>query len=157
MDPAGIQSKLIEKFGAEIIGELQTERCDPFVSVSPAAIRETATFLREEEDLAFDYLLLISGVDTGEGLICVYHIYSMKHFHTFVLKCFLSYESPEIDSVEDIWRAADWHERETYDMMGIRFKGHHNLTRILCPEDWDGFPLRKKYRQPETYHGILNK
>ncbi|MFC1600873.1 NADH-quinone oxidoreductase subunit C [Candidatus Sumerlaeota bacterium] len=156
MDSAGILGKLSAEFGADTIGELQTERCDPFVVVPAEAIRAVARFLRDEAELAFDYLMLVSGVDTGEGLLCVYHLYSLTHGHSFVLKCRLSYEHPELETVEDIWPAADWHERETFDMMGIKFRGHHDLTRILCPEDWDGHPLRKSYRQPEEYHGIAN-
>ena len=66
-------------------------------------------------------------------------------------------ELPEVDSVADIWGIADWHERETYDLMGIRFVNHPNLRRILCPEDWVGHPLRKDYEMPLEYHEIRGR
>ena len=67
----------------------------------------------------------------------------------------MNIDNPDIPSVESIWRVADWFERETYDMFGINFTGHRDLRRILLPEDWDGWPLRKDYEEQETYHGIV--
>jgi len=66
-------------------------------------------------------------------------------------------ELPEVDSVSDVWAIADWHEREAYDLVGIRFLGHPNPKRILCPEDWVGHPLRKDYEFPLEYHDIRGK
>jgi len=64
---------------------------------------------------------------------------------------------PRIPSVADLWPAAEWHEREAYDMMGIVYEGHENLRRILLPDDWEGFPLRKDYVPPKSYHGLTNE
>ena len=64
---------------------------------------------------------------------------------------------PELPSVTSVWNTADWHEREVYDLCGVRFQDHPNLRRILCPEDWVGYPLRKDYEMPLEYHGIRGR
>ena len=94
----------------------------------------------------------------------VYHLFSMKHKHSLVLKVILPRwkegrpgELPEVPSVSGIWSTADWHEREVYDLNGVYFTGHPNLRRILCPEDWVGHPLRKDYEMPLEYHGIRGR
>ena len=79
----------------------------------------------------------------------------MKHLHSVEIRIKVSIENPNIPSVESLWRVADWFERETYDMFGINFTGHRDLRRILLPEDWEGWPLRKNYEEQETYHGIV--
>jgi len=79
----------------------------------------------------------------------------MKHRHRVEIRISADRANPKIPSVEQIWRMADWFEREAYDMYGIIFEGHQNMTRILCPDDWEGWPLRKDYKAPETYHGIV--
>jgi NADH-quinone oxidoreductase subunit C len=75
----------------------------------------------------------------------VYHLHSVSQNQRLRLKCFLSGDAPEIDSVTGIWRSANWHEREVFDLFGIRFRNHPNLRRIMLPEDWEGHPLRKDY------------
>jgi NADH-quinone oxidoreductase subunit C len=65
-------------------------------------------------------------------------------------------DNPRVASVEKVWKTADWHERETFDLLGVTFEGHHNLVRILCAEDWEGHPLRRDYVMPESYRGIKN-
>ena len=64
---------------------------------------------------------------------------------------------PDLPSVVGVWRTADWHEREVYDLSGVNFTGHPDLRRILCPEDWEGYPLRKDYQMPLEYHGIRGR
>jgi NADH-quinone oxidoreductase subunit C len=94
---------------------------------------------------------------TPGGMIeVVYFLDSTVHRHRLIAKARLDREDPRIRTVEDIWKAADWHEREAWDLMGVVFEGHHNLVRILCAEDWEGHPLRKDYVIPEEYHGIKN-
>jgi NADH-quinone oxidoreductase subunit C len=133
---------------------------DPFAVVEPGAIAELCVFLKDTPDLAFDSLMCLSGVDykgfkgEPERLEVVYHLFSMKHRHSFVLKVQLPRENPSVSTVEPVWAIANWHEREAYDMYGIRFEGHSDLRRILCPDDWEGYPLRKDYEQPETYRGM---
>ncbi|MFB6347635.1 MAG: NADH-quinone oxidoreductase subunit C, partial [bacterium] len=89
-----------------------------------------------------------------DKLIVIYHLYSMSQDHWIILKVFLNENEPVIPSMTDLYRTADWHERETYDMLGIRFRNHPDLRRLLLPEDWHGHPLRKDYQFPEEYRGL---
>jgi NADH-quinone oxidoreductase subunit C len=91
----------------------------------------------------------------------VYHLSSLTHRHRFVVKVILPRwkdnvegQLPEVPSVSGVWATADWHERETFDLCGVLFPGHPDLTRILLAEDWEGHPLRKDYEFPLEYHGI---
>src|SRR5216683_836723 len=97
-------------------------------------------------------------------VVVVYHLQSFTHRHRFVLKLILPRwkdnkpgELPEVPSVTPLWRTADWHEREVYDLSGVWFTGHPELTRILLSEDWVGHPLRKDYEYPLEYHGIRGR
>jgi NADH-quinone oxidoreductase subunit C len=149
-----IFEKLKEEFGDAII-ELKDEApSDPFITVESAKIFDICHSLRDDDAFLFDYLSCLSGLDKKEELQVVYHLYSMTHRHTIVIKASVPKDNPNIPSVERIWKAADWHEREAYDMFGIIFEGHHNLIRILTPYDWEGYPLRKDYKEPEYYNGI---
>jgi NADH-quinone oxidoreductase subunit C len=94
----------------------------------------------------------------------VYHLSSITKKHSMVVKVKIPRwkddvegQCPEVPSVTSVWRTADWHEREVYDLSGIWFTGHPDLTRILCPEDWVGYPLRKDYEMPLEYHGIRGR
>jgi NADH-quinone oxidoreductase subunit C len=78
------------------------------------------------------------------------------HKHWLIVKVPLPRDNPRVASVEKVWKTADWHERETFDLLGVTFEGHHNLVRILCAEDWEGHPLRRDYVMPESYRGIKN-
>ncbi|MFH0800402.1 MAG: NADH-quinone oxidoreductase subunit C [Pseudomonadota bacterium] len=102
----------------------------------------------------FNCLSCLTGTDRGDHLEVVYHLFSYARKETRVLKAKISKESPEIQSVSPIWPSADWMERETYDLVGIKFTGHPNLKRILNPDDWAGHPLRKDYKEPEEYQGM---
>lgn len=149
-----IFEKLKEEFGDNIKELVIQEKTDPYINIEPAKIFDVCLYLRDDETLLFDYLMCLSGVDAGDNLIVVYHLYSTIYKHIIVLKVTVPKENPLIPTVERVWRSADWHEREAYDMFGIIFEGHHNLIRILCPYDWEGYPLRKDYKTPEEYHGI---
>ena len=101
--------------------------------------------LREREDTQFDFLFCLTGVDYGQDLGIIYHLRSTVHNHTVVLKVRTSdREHPQFDSVSDIWKTADFHEREVYDLLGIRFANHPDLRRLFLDNSW-GFPLRKDY------------
>lgn len=149
-----IYEKLKGEFGEAILEFKDEAPSDPFIVVEAGKIFEVCHTLRDDEEFLFDYLTCLSGMDLKEGLQVVYHLYSFKLKHKIVIKANVPKEEPKLSSVENIWRAADWHEREAYDLYGIIFEGHHNLIRILNPYDWEGFPLRKDYKEPETYHGI---
>jgi NADH-quinone oxidoreductase subunit C len=86
----------------------------------------------------------------------VYHLLSYRHRHAFVLKVEAARAAPVIPTVEVVWKAANWHEREVYDLFGVDFPGHPDLRRILLPDDWVGHPLRKDYQEAGGYHGISN-
>lgn len=168
--------RLKQRFGDMITGS-NMENVDPWIEVSPAGLVELCTYLRDEPDLRFDMLNCISGVDYFEpdekkakktgwephGEV-VYHLSSIQHKHNLVIKVILPRwkdgvegEIPEVPSVSHLWKTADWHEREVYDLSGVNFVGHGDLRRILCPEDWVGYPLRRDYEQPLEYHGIRGR
>jgi NADH-quinone oxidoreductase subunit C len=149
-----IYNKLNQKFGNAIIEFKKDEHYEPYVIINPESIVAIGLFLRDDNAMLFDYLVLLSSVDCGDKLGVVYHLYSTKYMHRFVLKVFVPKENPVVPTVELVWRTADWHEREAYDMMGVVFENHHNMIRILCPYDWEGYPLRKDYKTPEFYHDM---
>jgi NADH-quinone oxidoreductase subunit C len=168
--------QLKQKFGDLITGA-NLENVDPWIEVAAGGIVDVCTYLRDEPSLAFDYCNSVTAVDYFEPdekkaakvtwqphIEVVYHLFSMKHKHSLVLKVMLERwtgpglnELPEVPSVAGVWSTADWHERECYDLLGVRFTGHPNLRRILCPEDWVGHPLRKDYQMPLEYHGIRGR
>jgi NADH/F420H2 dehydrogenase subunit C len=109
-------------------------------------LHSLALKLKYETDLAFDYLFCLSGVDMVKFLEVVYHLESTSHKHQLVLKVRTTdREAGSVDTVCDIWRTAEFHEREIYDLLGIRFSNHPDLRRIFLEEDWKGHPLRKDY------------
>lgn len=115
------------------------------VTVPPAILHQLAKQLREKEESLFDFLFCLSGVDYGTDLGVVYHLRSTKYEHTVVLKTRLSdRENPVLDSVCDIWQTAEFHEREVFDLLGIKFTNHPDLRRLFLDPTW-GFPLRKDY------------
>ena len=117
---------------------------------------QIATWLKSESTLLFDSLQCQAGFDLGNNTLeSRYNLHSMKFDHYTEIRIQVTKDKPIIPSVEKIWRISDWFERETFDMFGIEFEGHRDLRRILLPEDWEGWPLRKDYEVQETYHGIV--
>ena len=144
--------KIAEKFPDSIDGEQNKD----WIQLKSNDWFEIANWLKTNEELFFDSLQCNTGMDLGEGVLeSRYNLHSMKHLHKVEIRIKVNTESPDIPSVEKIWRVADWFERETYDMFGINFVGHRDLRRILLPDDWQGWPLRKDYEEQETYHGIV--
>ena len=117
--------------------------------------KEISTFIKNDKNLDFDYLMSISSYDLGESSIfgVAYNFYSTKLKHYLEIRIEVD-ESKEIESISNIWRAADWHEREAFDMMGIKFSNHPDMKRILLPQDWEGHPLKKDYKVQDYYHGM---
>ena len=127
-------------------------------------ITEIARFLKEKKELDFNFLSDLCGVDRVEmnGVFeVVYHLYSINNKHRVRLKVPIPPGDPCVSTVTDVWNTANWHEREAYDMFGIKFDGHPDLRKILTPEDFEGHPLRKDYpldgRQPATLRDIYRK
>jgi len=119
----------------------------PAVRVKLGALKQVGRFLKETPDLAFDYLTCISGVDLKDRsprFDLVYHLVSIKHKHTLVLKVAVG-EDEKAPSVTCLWKGADWNEREVFDLLGVSFRDHPDLRRILMPDEWKGYPLRKDY------------
>lgn len=159
------------------IKDKKLDAIDPFVVVAVEDWLEVAKVLRDDPKLRFSILSCISGVDYLEidpkkaakagfepHLEVVYHLQSFEHRHRIVVKILLprwkdnqAGKLPEVPSVAAIWPAADWHEREVYDLSGVWFTGHPDLRRILLSDDWEGFPLRKDYEFPLEYHGIRGR
>jgi NADH-quinone oxidoreductase subunit C len=158
MTPKDICDRIAAKFADRtgVLLELKPEGVlDPFIKVAPAAVPEVARFLRDEPELAFDYLMCLSGMDYGKGTLgAVYHLASVAKRHKITIKVEVPAAVPEIPTVSAVWPTANWHEREAYDLIGIRFTAHPDLRRILLPDDWEGHPLRKDYTVPEFYQGI---
>jgi NADH-quinone oxidoreductase subunit C len=157
MDAKAIGERLSAKLGEKVTAT-NLEAASPFAVVAADAIIEAASFCKSDPDLAFDNLMCLSAVDypkeTPPRMEVVYHLLSYKHGHTFALKVHLPRENPTVTTVEGLWGVANWHEREAYDMFGIVFTGHSDLRRILLPDDWVGFPLRKDWVDPEFYNGM---
>ena len=113
------------------------------IEVDGTNLVAVSRFLRDQ--LGFDLLVSISGVDMLDHLETVYHLRSITRGQLLQIKVRLDHEKPEVDSVVSVWPTANWLEREVFDMFGIRFNGHPDLKRILLPDDWKGHPLRKDY------------
>ena len=117
------------------------------VNIAPDKMHSLIKTLKERHDTSFDYLFCISGVDIQDKLQVVYHLESTKHNHQIVIKSAAAdREKPVIDSVCDLYRGAELHENEIFDLFGIVFNGHPNLRRMFMPDDWNGYPLRKDYK-----------
>ena len=117
------------------------------VTVAPENFRSLAENLRNSEDLIFDYMFCLTAVDWITHFIVVYHLTSTKFNHKIVLKAKITdRENPSVDTICDIWKTAEFHEREVYDLFGIIFNNHPDLRRLLLEDDWVGYPLRKDYK-----------
>ncbi len=173
---AGFLDQLTAKFPDGVVG-VNSEALDPWVEIAPTALPAVCLFLRNDRSTQMNMLNCITAVDyfepdpkkaakfeTQPHIELVYHMSSTVHKHTLVVKVKIprwkddvAGDLPEVPTVTGVWRTADWHEREVYDLSGVHFVGHPNLRRILCPEDWEGHPLRKDYEMPLEYHGIRGR
>lgn len=138
----------------EAVEEVMSFRDETWAVVRVEALLEVCRFLKEDPELAYDFLSFVCAVDympREPRFEVVYQVYSTKFHHRFRIKTRVGGQDPRVPSVTSIWPTADWHERETFDLMGIGFDGHPDLRRILLPQDWVGHPLRKDYplRGPE--------
>tara|TARA_S200000501_G_scaffold8060_1_gene7200 strand:- start:575 stop:1492 length:918 start_codon:yes stop_codon:yes gene_type:complete len=151
-----LNEKLAKVINDKFPGSVINNDVGEFLNLKPDNWLGTAKFLKSDPVLFFDSLQCQMGIDIGEGVLeSRYNLHSMKHNHSTEIRISVPSSDPSIPSVEQVWRIADWFERETYDMLGIQFTGHRDLRRILLPDDWEGWPLRKDYEVQETYHGIV--
>ncbi len=156
MDFDGIRSMVEENFPDHYKGE-DRDSTPMAILVESKGICLIMEFLRDHDNLFFDSLSCLTGIDNGQEkntMEVVYNLYSIPYNHHLMVKTSLSRENPRIDSVSSVWKTANWHEREAYDLLGIRFTNHPDLRRILLPDDWEGHPLRKDYKEQDKYHGI---
>jgi NADH-quinone oxidoreductase subunit C len=151
MDPLQIAKMIEEKFTGQVLGTMSYAD-QVGVLLKKDMIKDICFYLRDEPSLKMDHLSDLTAVDysaypgdTGLRFEVVYNMISTVYRHRIRLKVRLPEDDPRIDSVSSVWNTANWHERETYDLMGVRFDGHPDLRRILLPEEWVGHPLRKEY------------
>ncbi len=155
MNANEIHDKIKSQFPEGVVEFKPDAVVEPFIVVRSDLVREISRFISEDPEVKFDYLMSLSGVDFNDGnLGVVYHLYSMEKRHRIVLKVKVPKDKPEVPSVESIWKTANWHEREAFDLFGIMFLDHPDLRRILLPDDWEGYPLRKDYKVQEYYQGM---
>jgi NADH-quinone oxidoreductase subunit C len=153
MDSLEIYNRAKEKFGDRIL-EIVDKKPDPWMVIDPAALVEVCQYLKDDSATAFDCLSNESGVDYKDRIEVVYHLFSYQHRHQAVLKVKLPRENPNVATLENVWKSANWMEREIYDLLGVNFEGHSDMRRLLLPEDWVGHPLRKDFVEAQEYHGI---
>lgn len=155
MQPGEIYGRLEQRFPGKVSG-FRGDALDPFFFVEPDALVEICRYLRDDPELSFEILSDLTAVDfpKEEKIHVVYHLYSYAHRHQAVPKVALPRDNPRLPTLEGVWKAANWMEREVFDLFGVDFEGHSDLRRILLPEDWVGHPLRKDYVEQEEYDGI---
>jgi NADH-quinone oxidoreductase subunit C len=157
--PSEVFERLTARFGAEAVFDFHADPKkdkDPWFQCAPMQIVSIATFLRDEPDLAFDYMECMTGTDWPEKkqIHVTVHLYSYVHKHRVVIKMLLPREAPSCPTLSGVWPVANWQERECFDLLGVTFEGHPDLRRILLPDDWIGYPLRKDFKEGNDYHGI---
>jgi NADH-quinone oxidoreductase subunit C len=153
--------RLLAHFGeGAILGLTPAEEMirDPFITVAAGRIDKVCLYCRVEADLAYDFCQSITGMDTGDTLTCVYHLFSYPKKQTLVLKTQVpkapaacAATKPRLPSIAAVWPAANWYEREVYDLYGVHFDGHPDLRRLLLPDDWEGHPMLKDWKETPSY------
>jgi len=157
MTPQEIQARLAARFG-DAVGPMAETRRDPFFVVRRDALVELCTFAKADPELAFDALEDLTALDWPQRNVIelVLHLFSFRHRHGVALKVELDRAAPSAPTLCGVWRAAEWFEREVLDLFGVTFEGHPDPRRLLLPDDWEGHPLRKDYREAGGWHGIGN-
>jgi NADH-quinone oxidoreductase subunit C len=155
MTSSQIATILTERFGDRLT-ETFIEDKHPRVHLAVEHWRPVAEFLRHDSALSFDWLANLTALDyvADNAVAIACDLWSFDRRHTFAVKVFSPRSSATFPTVSDLWPAANWHEREAFDLMGLNFTGHPDLRRILLADDWEGFPLRKDYVFPRSYQGI---
>ncbi len=182
MEANAIHDLLKEKLGDAVLEYVDSYEKGSLIA--PEKIAEAARLLRDEPELHFEQLMCLSGVDwdghddagkgksvkilgydeqgrpetsdrVGDGDLGVFYAcYSHRHGHKFSLFTRFAREGVEVPTVSDVWPTAAWHEREAFDLVGMRFSGHPDMRRILLEDSWEGHPLRKDYVMPDKWEGV---
>ncbi|MGH7766823.1 MAG: NADH-quinone oxidoreductase subunit C [Candidatus Binatia bacterium] len=156
MEAQEIYNKLERQFPGKV-GNFRGDVLDPWLNVDARAVVGICRYLRDDPQTQFEVLSDLTALDLPkeDKLQVVYHLYSYSKRQQIVLKADLPREgTPSIATTEGVWKAANWFEREVFDLFGIMFEGHSDMRRIMLPEDWTGHPLRKDYVEQEEYDGI---
>ena len=152
---------LVQNASQSEISLEKVDNCNPqCISVNGKDLIDLMEILHSNEQLYFDSLSCITGIDLGaesSQMEIIYNLYSIPFDRHLMVKVLVDRMKPVISSVTSIWKAANWHEREVYDLLGIQFEDHPDLRRILLPADWEGFPLRKDYKEQNYYRGVKVK
>jgi len=154
MEAKEIYAALEQQFSGKV-RDFKGDVPEPYLTVDGPAIIDVCRFLRDGA-FKFEVLSDLTAVDwpKDEKIQVVYHLFSYSLNHQIVLKVDLPRANPKVATVEGVWKVANWFEREVYDLFGVIFDGHTDLRRIMLPEDWIGYPLRKDYVEQEEYDGI---
>ena len=154
------REELIAKLNAALDGWLDTNEQartmpndDIMIVLRSESLLEAMGRLRWDSAFEFSVLMNHLGVDYKDRFGVIYNIFSPSLGRKLTVKAYVEHEKPVVHTLESLYRGINWYERETYDMLGIRFRRHSNLRRLLLPEDWKGHPLRKDYVYPESYGG----
>lgn len=158
MQADAVYKALKERFGDAVSDPVLDVADKPvfltYVFVDVAKIVEVCGFLKTDPSMRFEQLSVITGADMKDSIHLSYIVQSYENKAQAVVKVKLDREKPVCPTICKVWHAAEWHERETYDMLGVVFEGHPDPRRILLPDDWTGYPLRKDYKEEAAYHGM---
>lgn len=156
MDARAIYEAVAARLGDAVLDFTVEGTRDPFFRAEAARWPEVASCLRDESELGFTFLQNLTAVDwiKEDKIELVYHLWSYAQRHGCVVKVDVPRGKPELPSVATVWRAAEWYEREQFDLLGVVFTGHPDLRRLLLPEDWPGHPMRKDYVEAQAYRGM---
>jgi NADH-quinone oxidoreductase subunit C len=157
-----IQSLLNDQLGESVVLATIENATPKGLVVSVEKLQDICLFLRDNEQTYFDSLSCLTAIDNGVEANTIevnYNLYSIPYNVHLLLRIIVARndegaELPVVPTVSDVWKTAEWHEREAFDLVGITFEGHPDLRRILLPTDWQGHPLRKDYSTQEYYHGM---
>ena len=156
MDAKEIFEHLAAKVGDAVSAFTTDGTKDPYFKVPADKWLDVAKVMKSDPALAFDFLNNVTAVDwlKQNRIDVVYHLWSYSKKHGAVVKVELPRDKPRVPSVYSVWKAADWNEREQFDLFGVEFLGHPDLRRIMLPDDWPGHPMRKDYKEAEAYRGM---
>lgn len=145
----GLYSKFLQNNGFIVNNSGKSADNVEIIFVEAARITNIIETLKNHPEIQFDLLMSLSGTDYPECIELTYHLFASGNSKELILKTKLDRNNPEIESISNIHTAANWHERETFDLLGVKFNNHPDLRRILLPEEWQGHPLRKDYKMED--------